>query len=106
MPLRHGHRGVVGVAAGGERVGLQHVAHVDPGIGMSLRWASSRTIAYSSGYSSSVTGLDLVVAMAILSENQYIEKLNTRAMTSAIHGPAGAPEPARRRARRARPGPR
>ena len=57
------------------------------GMGMLLAWVSSRTIRYSSGYSASVTGLDLVVAMAILSEYQYMAKLKTRAMASAITAP-------------------
>src|SRR5205809_4118987 len=42
---------------------------------MSLASASDRTMAYSCGYSCSVTGFDRVVAMAILSENQYIARL-------------------------------
>src|SRR5438876_10964200 len=45
---------------------------------MSLASASDRTMAYSCGYSCSVTGFDRVVAMAILSENQYIARLIPR----------------------------
>src|SRR2546426_8274382 len=45
---------------------------------------SSRTIRYRSGCSCSVTGFDREVAIAILSENQYIAKLNPSASTSAM----------------------
>ena|SRR5207249_6298189 len=61
------------------------------GIGMAFAWVSSRTMRYSSGYSASVTGLDLVVAMAILSEYQYIAKLKTRAMARATTAPFDPP---------------
>src|SRR6266540_6162174 len=57
------------------------------GMGMSFAFASERTIRYSSGASCSVTGLDRVVAMATLSENQYIEKLNTRPRARAMNMP-------------------
>src|SRR5437763_12545954 len=54
------------------------------GIGGLRAAVSSRTIRYSSGCSCSVTGLARDVATAILSENQYIEKLKTSAMISAM----------------------
>jgi hypothetical protein len=57
------------------------------GIGICLSWVSSRTIRYRAGYSCSVTGLECVVAIAILSENQYIEKLNANPMPRAITAP-------------------
>src|SRR5437867_1142073 len=53
------------------------------GMGIPLASVSSLTMAYSRGYSCSVTGLDRDVAMAILSENQYMEKLNSSAKISA-----------------------
>src|SRR5207249_2151379 len=61
------------------------------GRGMFLAWASSRTIRYSAGYSASVTGLDLVVAMAILSEYQYMAKLKMKAMPNATMTPFEPP---------------
>src|SRR6266508_1959538 len=61
------------------------------GMGMPLACVSSRTMRCSSGYSASVTGLDRVVAMAILSEYQYMAKLKTRAMASAITAPFDPP---------------
>src|SRR5918996_2196748 len=64
------------------------------GIGIRFVSVSSRTIRWSSGASCSVTGLDRVVAMAILSLNQYIEKLKTSAMPSptiAQFGPKNEP---------------
>jgi hypothetical protein len=46
---------------------------------------------YSSGASCSVTGLERVVAIAILSLNQYIEKLKTRAIARATIAPPNPP---------------
>ena len=54
---------------------------------MPLACVSSRTIAYSWGWSCSVTGFDRVVAMAILSENQYMAKLKIRPMARPKNRP-------------------
>src|SRR6266496_4464799 len=54
---------------------------------MSLASARERTIAYSRGYSCSVTGFDRVVAMAILSENQYMARLMPRPKASPMARP-------------------
>src|SRR5262245_64315988 len=58
---------------------------------MSLDSVSSRTILYSCGYSCSVTGFERVVPMAILSEYQYIAKLNANPMARAMIAPWGPP---------------
>src|SRR5438067_2224354 len=50
-------------------------------MGMPFACVSSRTIRSYSGISCSVTGLARLVLMAILSEYQYIAKLNPRPMT-------------------------
>src|SRR4029450_4980434 len=60
-------------------------------MGVWLSWLSSRTIRYSSGASCSVTGLDRVGAIAILSPNQYNGKLNTSPMPSARIAPCWPP---------------
>src|SRR4029450_3559581 len=54
---------------------------------MPSAWVSSRTIAYRRGYSCSVTVCDRVVAMAILSENQYRAKLMASPMSRKVNPP-------------------
>src|SRR5438034_4064113 len=62
------------------------------GMGIPEADVSSRTIRYSSGYSCSVTGFDRVVAIAILSENQYMARLKPRPISRPIHRPLLPPK--------------